>query len=327
MDRKKKTWRWIVALSLIVLVGYFLLTVGENLIRQDPPSEDKVKEAVLENDQELKTLGLTSLQIKQVGKAYGLPEGTEEYIMTATGETGSFYFSKVYHVTYVRDPLFWEQTDFSAEEAEYVSKTDCDESIVREALKAWYPYEITSMEITKQDGGDMSRCRYACTVMLMNGPVCQMKDIAYVVCECTGAEGWQVTDISGALSSDGFWRTEKWLLEGDYAYSDEDVSVDLHVEYYVAFMNTDFMQAKITYSIKSDLTGEMAVQEEPLAIETGAYLPDVTYGVYRVEDMAEIYFCGKEVDWETVGPGVGIWVRMLDENGDPWRDFWLTKQA
>jgi len=101
------------------------------------------------------------------------------------------------------------------------------------------------------------------------------------------------------------WLTdESFTVTYSYAFTSYVSNDDLY--------NGPKMEKGVRY------TGGPITFTDDVALEKG-------YVKLNVDGLVDMYICGKSINWESIGPGTGVWIKVKGNYAKTYGEYWLYK--
>lgn len=294
-------------------------------------SEQQIVDDIFQNNRALRETDMKITESEIISQEINDDLGMQMISVTYEAENAEATYLGEAVLYYTLENNSWLLSNFEHGETSYIARFDCDPSVPLAYLQNEYAQKDTTISLEEQVSWADNGCSFVYQVLGRENSVCSWTDSWTIDCVYDLWEGWKITAANGEKTH------EVWNVCGTYVCNNENISATIELsEFQIDVPNNSFT-ATISYSLTSyadhdDLWGGPTMQKgttyfsnEPATVRCSIGY-DNEYVTVRIGDYVDLYICGREVSWTSIGKGVGLWVQVLGNYSKTYGEYWLQKQ-
>ena len=310
-------------------------------VPQEQPSQQKPSQGKIPNDLSKDRLIADIYECNSVLREAGLEirsiditnreadDGMETIWITYVAEDDdSVYYGEILFV-YSYDEDFWRLDVVEHGSNYYEAKYACDENIPLSYVGDVYAGANAEVTVMERNRTDVNTEIFDIFATWRENEVIMNTDDHVVTCSFDLIDGWRVTDIKQSRYK------ETWDVCGRYTLNNDRLSavVDIHEFDIDAQRNTytlTYSYSFTSYLPNDDLfNGPTMLQGQtyssgPITVTNDRGYED-EYVALNVDKLVNMYICGRNINWDPIGGGTGVWVQVRSNYAETYGEYWLHK--
>jgi len=303
---------------------------------QQDSSQEKVSKG-LSKDQLIEDIYLCNSVLNEAGLRINSiditnrdsDEGMETLWITYVAEDDdSVYYGEICFV-YSYDEGFWRLDVVEHGSNYYEAKNACDESLPLRYVGDIYEGANAEVTVMERNRTDVNEEIFDIFATWRENEVVMNTDEHVVTVRFDLIDGWRVVDVDQSRYK------ETWDVCGRYTLNNDKLSavVDIHEFDIDSQRNTytlTYSYSFVSHQPNDDLFGGPTMMQGqkyssgPITV-TESRGAENEYVSLNVDKLVRMYICGRNINWDPIGGGYGVWVKVLSNYAETYGEFWLHK--